>query len=157
MAAKHTGGHDTLDDPSRPSEKPPSSPRCVSLPAHVALCAFSLRVCLPLISVPPIPLGIHGLAPARVHLQSCCSTEGLGQLSCMHLSQICPNSSTQKLLLPACAHAHTHKLSASVSEENYITIIVIIIPCVIMPVMPIHAGATGESPAGFLPRTSKPR
>lgn len=53
--------------------------------------------------------------------------------------------------------AHTRQLSALASEENYIIIIVIIILCVIMPVMPIHAGATPERPAGLLPRTSKPR
>lgn len=132
---------------------------------HVALCTFSLHVCLPLISVPLIPEECatpnvpspRGLAPVWVHLRRRSPTEGLTQLSHAPISANTFQRSTHRKVVPPGAHTHTRQLSAFASEENYIIIIVIIILCVIMPVMPIHAGATPESPAGFLPRTSKPR
>lgn len=166
MADEHTDRHDTRNDPSRPSEEPPSSPRCVRLLStccsvyifssclsSIDLCTIDPRgVCNSERAVPPRTRASVGPSPTPQSYRRSPAT-----LSRTDLCQYVPTPNSPQSRSSRRAHAHTRQLSAFASEENYIIIIVIIILCVIMPVMPIHAGATPESPAGFLPRTSKPR
>lgn len=79
---------------------------------HVALCTFSLHVCLPLISVPLIPeecatLNVpspRGLAPVWVHLRRRSPTEGLPQLSHARISANTSQRPTHRKVVPAGVH-----------------------------------------------------
>lgn len=135
-----------------------------SLPQHIGLCTIRLHVCLTTcvhrsqraercsIFLAVIYIMCVGASPVMPY-----PTEDLLWAWCfyfqhvflsiclrMHANCTCTNNHKAR---PTPTHIHTLQLFPFPSEE-----ILIIILCVIMPVMPIHNGASAGCPAGVLPR-----